>query len=128
MDTAATINAALAKGKNLLLTPGIYKLTEAIRVTRPETVVLGLGFATLQPVNGTAAMTTADVDGVIVAGLLFDAGVKQSPVLLQVGPDGSKARHAQNPISLHDVFFRVGGAGVGRTLVNLESQQQRYHH
>jgi hypothetical protein len=120
VDTAATINAALAKGRNLLLTPGIYKLTEAIRVTRPETVVLGLGFATLQPVNGTAAMTTADVDGVIVAGLLFDAGVKQSPVLLQVGPDGSKARHLLNPISLHDVFFRVGGAGVGRTLVNLE--------
>src|ERR1700722_8989947 len=52
-DTAATMNAALAKGKNLLLTPGIYRLTEAIRVTRPDTVVLGLGFATLQPVNGT---------------------------------------------------------------------------
>ncbi len=120
VDTAATLNAALANGKNLLLTPGIYKLTEAIRITRPDTVVLGLGFATLQPVNGTAAMTTADVDGVIVAGLLFDAGMKQSPVLLQVGPDGSKARHLQNPISLHDVFFRVGGAGVGRTLVNLE--------
>jgi hypothetical protein len=82
--------------------------------------VLGLGFATLQPTNGTAAMTTADVDGIIVAGLLFDAGVKQSPVLLQVGPDGSKARHVQNPISLHDVFFRVGGAGVGRAEVNLK--------
>jgi hypothetical protein len=120
VDTAATMNAALAKGKNLLLTPGIYKLTEAIRITRPETVVLGLGFATLQPVNGTAAMTTADVDGVIVASILFDAGMKQSPVLLQVGPDDSKARHLQDPISLHDVFFRVGGAGVGRTLVNLE--------
>jgi hypothetical protein len=120
VDTAATINAALAQGKNLLLTPGIYKLTEAISITRPQTVVLGLGFATLQPVNGTAAMTTADVDGVIVAGLLFDAGVKQSPVLLQVGPDGSKAPHAQNPISLHDVFFRVGGAAVGRTVVNLK--------
>jgi hypothetical protein len=120
VDTAATMNAALVKGKNLLLTPGIYKLTEAIRVTRPDTVVLGLGFATLQPVNGTAAMTTADVDGVILAGLLFDAGVKQSSVLLQVGPSDSKARHMQSPISLHDVFFRVGGAGVGRTLVNLE--------
>jgi len=120
VDTAVTMNAVLAQGMNLLLTPGIYKLTEAIRVTRSDTVVLGLGFATLQPVNGTAAMTTADVGGVIVAGLLFDAGVQQSPVLLQVGPDGSKARHKRNPISLHDVFFRVGGAGVGRTLVNLE--------
>ncbi len=104
---------------NLLLTPGIYELTDAIRVTRPNTVVLGMGFATLKPVNGTAAMTTADVDGVIIAGLLFDAGVAKSPVLLEVGPVGSKARHAKNPISLHDVFFRVGGAGVGSAGVNL---------
>ena len=35
-DTAATINAQLAKGKNLLLTPGIYELGDPIRVTRPE--------------------------------------------------------------------------------------------
>ena len=33
-DTAATINAQLDAGKNLLLTPGIYELTEPIRVTR----------------------------------------------------------------------------------------------
>ena len=119
VDSTATINAQLAKGKNLLLTPGIYELTDAIRVTRPNTVVLGMGFATLKPVNGTAAMTTADVDGVIIAGLLFDAGVAKSPVLLDVGAVGSKARHAKNPISLHDVFFRVGGAGVGSVGMNL---------
>ena len=118
-DTAATINAQLAKGKDLLFTPGIYRLAEAIRVTRPDTVVMGLGFATLQPVNGTAAMTTADADGIILAGLLFDAGPAKSPVLLEVGPDRSKARHRNDPISLHDVFFRVGGAGVGRTGINL---------
>ena len=73
-DTAATMNAQLSAGKNLLLTPGIYELTEPIRVTRADTVVMGLGFATLKPVNGTAAMTTADVDGVILSGLLIDAG------------------------------------------------------
>jgi hypothetical protein len=119
-DTAATINAQLAKGKDLLLTPGIYELADAIRVTRPNTVVLGLGFATLKPVNGTAAMTTADVDGIIVAGLLIDAGVRNSPVLFEVGPDGGKADHAQNPISLHDVFFRIGGAGPGSAGVDLK--------
>ena len=119
-DSAATLNAHLSKGENLLFTPGIYKLTEPLRVLHPNTVVLGLGYATLQPTNGTAAMTTADVDGIIVAGLLFDAGEKQSPILLEVGPDGSKARHLRNPISLHDIFFRVGGAGVGRAEVNLK--------
>jgi hypothetical protein len=120
IDTAASINAQLAKGKDLLLTPGIYDLMDAIHVTRHDTVVLGLGFATLRPINGTPGMTTADADGIIVAGLLFDAGPVQSPVLLEIGPDRSKARHIQDPISLHDVFFRVGGAGVGRTLINLE--------
>jgi hypothetical protein len=119
-DTAATVNAQLAKGKNVLFTPGIYDLTDTIRVTRPNTVVLGLGFATLRPNNGVTAMTVADVDGVILAGLLFDAGAESSPVLLEVGPSGSKARHARNPISLHDVFFRVGGAGVGRAAVSLK--------
>jgi hypothetical protein len=119
-DNASTINAQLAKGKNLLLTPGIYDLTEPLRVAHPHTVVMGLGFATLHPVNGTAAMTTADADGIIIAGLLFDAGPTQSPVLLQIGPPGSKAKHEKDPISLHDVFFRVGGAGPGRAVINLE--------
>jgi len=118
-DTAATINAQLAKGKNLLLTPGIYELSEALHVTRADTVVMGLGFATLRPTQGNAAMTTADADGIIIAGLLFDAGATKSPVLLEVGPAGSKTRHNNNPISLHDVFFRVGGAAVGRTDSNL---------
>jgi hypothetical protein len=119
VDTAESINAQLALGKNLLLTPGIYELTAPILVTRPHTVVLGLGFATLHPVKGMAAMTTADADGIEIAGLLFDAGPTESPVLLEVGPEGSQARHAKDPIALHDVFFRVGGAGVGRTKVNL---------
>ena len=119
MDTAETINAQLAQGKNLILTPGIYELAAPIRVTRPHTVVLGLGFATLRPVKGTAAMMTADADGIEIAGLLFDAGPSESPVLLEVGQEGSRVRHAKDPIALHDVFFRVGGAGVGRAKVNL---------
>jgi len=119
VDTAATINAQLARGKNLLFTPGIYELTDTIRVRRANTVLLGIGFATLKANNGVTAMTVADVDGVSLAGLLFDAGEVNSPVLLEVGPDGSSANHSSNPTSLHDVFFRVGGAAVGRASVNL---------
>lgn len=119
MDTSATMNAALAKGKDLLLTPGIYLLDDAIHVTRPNTVVMGLGFATLRPTRGSAALVTADRDGIEIAGLLIDAGPVESPVLLQVGRRVGAARHAANPICLHDVFFRVGGAGPGRARVNL---------
>lgn len=118
-DTAATLNAQLAQGKNLLFTPGVYNLTEPIHITKLNTVVLGLGFATLRPTHGTAAMITADEDGIDISGLLFDAGSENSPVLLDVGPGRSRARHAKNPITLHDVFFRVGGGGVGRATVNL---------
>lgn len=119
VDTAASINAQLASGKDLLFTPGIYELDSAIHIARPNTIVMGLGFATLKPTHGTAAITTADADGIEIAGLLIDAGASESPVLVEVGPAGSKARHASNPICLHDVFFRVGGAGVGRAHVNL---------
>ncbi|WP_348263167.1 coagulation factor 5/8 type domain-containing protein [Telmatobacter sp. DSM 110680] len=118
-DTAATMNAQLVEGKNLLLAPGIYDLNQPIQITRPETIVIGLGFATLHPTNGNAAITTADVDGIDIAGLLFDAGEKISPVLVEVGPQGSHASHAKNPIFLHDVFFRDGGAGAGSVKANL---------
>ena len=120
VDTAATINAALAGGKHLLITPGVYDLNDTIRVTRPGTIVLGLGFATLHPTTGAIAMSVADVDGVEVCGLLFDAGPVSSPVLLQIGPTGSTAGHAANPTSLHDVFARIGGAGPGKAAVSLQ--------
>lgn len=117
--TAADINTALEQGKNLLVTPGIYHLDQTIKVTRPDTVVLGLGFATFVPDNGIVAMQVADVDGVKIAGFLFDAGAAASPVLLEVGSGKSPANHAANPTSLHDVFVRVGGAGPGKAVVSV---------
>ncbi|MFF3856440.1 discoidin domain-containing protein [Micromonospora sp. NPDC002575] len=111
---AATINAALAQGRHLLFTPGVHRVTEPIQVNRADTVILGLGLATIQTDNGTVGMRVADVDGVKVAGIMFEAGQTTSPVLMEVGPPGSSADHSANPISLHDVFFRIGGPGVGR--------------
>ncbi|MFG2039618.1 ricin-type beta-trefoil lectin domain protein [Dactylosporangium sp. NPDC048998] len=117
--TAASINAALAAGQNLLFTPGVYHVNDTIRITRANTVVLGLGLATIVPDNGVTAMSVADVDGVKVAGILFDAGTTNSAVLMEVGPSGSTADHSANPTSLHDVFFRIGGAAVGKATVSL---------
>ncbi|MCM1973095.1 RICIN domain-containing protein [Streptomyces sp. G1] len=117
--TAADINAALAVGKNLLVTPGVYHLDRTLQVNRANTVILGLGLATFVPDNGVTAMKVADVDGVKVAGVLFDAGTTNSPTLMEVGPPGASASHAANPTSLHDVYFRVGGAHVGRATTSL---------
>jgi hypothetical protein len=117
--TASQIDAALAAGQNLLVTPGVYHLDQTLRVTRPDTVVLGLGLATFVPDNGITAMSVADVDGVKIAGLLFDAGTTSSKTLLEVGPAGSTASHAADPTSLHDVYVRIGGAGVGKAATSL---------
>ncbi|MGP8304430.1 coagulation factor 5/8 type domain-containing protein [Streptomyces inhibens] len=116
---AATLNAALAQGLNLLLTPGIYHVDRPIEVQRANTVVLGLGYATLIPDNGVTAMKVADVDGVRLAGFLIDAGPVNSATLLEVGPEGASASHATNPTTVQDVFIRIGGAGPGRATTSM---------
>jgi hypothetical protein len=118
-DDARAINNALARGQNLILTPGVYHLDRTIKVKRPDTVVLGLGFPTLVPENGITAMTVADVKGVKLAGLMFDAAPVSSPVLLEVGKPHAHKSDADDPTSLHDVFFRVGGPGVGKAATSL---------
>ncbi len=117
--TAEQIDTALDAGKHLLVTPGVYHLDRTLRITRPDTVVLGLGLATLIPDNGVTAVSVADVDGVRIAGLLIDAGTASSPSLMELGPQNSSAGHAEDPTSLHDVFFRVGGAGPGKAARSL---------
>jgi hypothetical protein len=119
-DTAATINNALGRGMNLIFTPGIYHLTQSIKVTRPDTVVLGLGFPTLIPDNGIVPMTVASAKGMMISGLIFDAGTTNSPALLQIGSGHSRSDNfAPDPTALHDVFFRIGGATAGKATTSL---------
>ena len=106
----AAINLALLAGKNLVLTPGVYDLSAPIVVERPHTVVLGLGFATLVPQHGNAALIALPNVGVKISGLIVDAGPVNSPVLVSVGVPGLTAGTAANPDTIQDVFFRIGGA------------------
>jgi hypothetical protein len=115
VDNAGTINAALNAGMNLILTPGIYYLTNSILVTQPDTIVLGLGYPTLIPTNRNPAMVISDVDGVKVAGIIFDAGTTASPSLLEVGTATSSVDHSADPICLYDICSRVGGEFSGTT-------------
>jgi hypothetical protein len=123
-DSVKTINKELARGRNLLLTPGVYDIAETIQVKRPDTVVLGLGQATLTAMGGAVPLKVGDVPGVVIAGVTVDAGTVQSPVLLQVGNRSGSAGSARtdpaNPTTLADVFFRVGGPHVGKADVALE--------
>jgi hypothetical protein len=128
-DDVQAINDALADGKNLIFTPGIYEIDKTIKVKRADTIVLGLGMATLEAQNGVVPMTVADVPGVEISGLIFDAGPVNSPVLLRVGSDDADTGQAptdagwsdpNDPTVLHDAFFRIGGPHVGKARVSLQ--------
>ncbi|MFI9811940.1 hypothetical protein [Saccharothrix variisporea] len=120
-DSVREINRQLARGKHLLLTPGVYDIARSIEVKRPGTVVLGLGHATLTAVGGAIPLDVADVPGVVVAGVTVDAGTEESPVLLRVGSKNNRGWSVPgNPTTLSDVYFRVGGPHVGKTDTALE--------
>jgi hypothetical protein len=128
-DSAQLMDSELARGRNLLLTPGVYDIDRTIKVKRADTVVLGLGLATLTASGGAVAMSVADVPGVDIAGLIFDAGPVNSPVLLRIGTqhavNGAARGHngwsdPADPTGLQDVFFRIGGPHPGKASVSLE--------
>jgi len=115
LDNSGTINAALDAGLNLIFTPGIYRLTNTISVTRPGTIIMGIGYPTLIPTNKNITMLISDVDGVTVSGLMFDAGTTASPALLQIGTTTNSEHHASDPVCLYDISCRVGGEFKGTT-------------
>jgi hypothetical protein len=127
-DSAQTINLALARGKNLVFTPGVYNINRTLLVTHPDTIVLGMGLATLEAQKGVIPMYVGDVKGVEISDLIFDAGPVSSPALLAIGsplasllPSGPHGFSDPNdPTTLSDVFFRIGGAHVGKAIVALD--------
>lgn len=111
-DQTATIVAKLAEGKHVVLSPGIYHLTETLVLVGNGQVLLGLGYATLiPPSNGQPCVRVLpNLEGVRVAGLLLQAGAAKTKVLLQWGDSDAKdPGNPQSPGFLQDVFARVGG-------------------
>jgi len=104
----SAMTAAMAQGQDLILTPGVYDLSQPIVVPHPDTIVLGLGLATLVPQHGNAALIVVRNYGVKLSGLIIDAGPVNSPVLLSVGTPGPSS--ASDPDLIQDIFFRIGGA------------------
>jgi hypothetical protein len=122
-DSVSAINNALSRGLNLLLTPGVYNLDSPVKVKRADTVVQGLGFATLTAGRGNEVLTTADVPGIDISGLIVDAGPVNSLVLVQIGTlngnNGVPRARPSDPTALQDVFVRVGGPHVGKATDSL---------
>jgi hypothetical protein len=82
-------------------------------------------------------MSVASDNGVLISGIIFDAGPTNSPVLLQVGSEhhcagrnrtgrnrtgrnrNDRNHHGSDLSGLYDVFFRIGGAEAGSATVSL---------
>ncbi|MBR3646389.1 MAG: sialidase [Lachnospiraceae bacterium] len=115
-DDSLTLNTALSQGKNILFTPGIYELSQPLKVEYENTILYGMGLATLVATEGNSTVEVADVSGVKMCGMIFEAGDNESKTLLNVGGTKSDVSHKDNPIVLSDLYFRVGGSNyIGKT-------------
>lgn len=103
-DTAESINSQISNGKHIVLSPGIYKLTDSIVVDKANTVILGFGMPTIVS-NGKPCIVVKDVDCVTIAGVLLDCGPNHTSTLLQWG-----TKKEDHPGFAHDIYTRVGGA------------------
>lgn len=119
IDNSSTLNKALNEGKHLLFTPGTYVLDEPLKVKTKNTIIYGLGLATLTPseTNEDSCMIVEDVDNVQIMGLLFDAA-KKSDTLLKIGESDKLSNERESLIYLADLYFRVGGAVLTPTSVD----------
>jgi hypothetical protein len=120
---ASVLAKALDRGKNLLLTPGVYDIDRSLVVNRDDAVVLGLGQATLTAVGGaTPLVVRHQAEGVVLAGLTVDAGTELSPTLVHIqGQPGNKQkpRTGTPSTTLNDVYIRVGGPHIGKADTSL---------
>jgi len=122
-DSASTINEKLASGLHLVISPGIYHLTEPIKVVKSNQVILGLGMATLVPSNTFSVITVDDnLDGVRIAGLLLQAGPMGCHALLRWGTIGGYKGDSSNPGVISDVVARVGGPDIVEVKANVMFQ------
>lgn len=81
-DSAATISSKIEDGLSIVLQPGQYNLEDSIKVNKADTVILGLGMATLISKTGKACIEVGNVEGVRIAGILLQAGYVKTPALL----------------------------------------------
>ncbi len=66
-DNAETMNAALNSGKNLLIGPGSYSLDAPVTVSRPNTVVMGLGDPVLEADNTATILVQDSAYGTVLS-------------------------------------------------------------
>ena len=124
-STVAQINAALGAGDDLLFTPGVYSYASTINVTNPDTKIIGLGFPTIVPPAGNTTMNVADVNGVNISGIIFDAGTDELAVAAQHRHPGLDRQPRQRPGHRRRRLLpdRWRHGGHGRDCLHRQQQQ-----
>ena len=127
-DTAKVLNEQLSNVnlKGIIFTPGVYLLENSLKVTNPNTILLGIGLPSLIPNGAHRILKVSDVDNVRIAGIIFDAGAltKDYP-LVEIGDKVTTTSHSGAPTVLSDFFCRVGGrsgySGQAKTCLLINS-------
>jgi len=102
-------------------------LDEPLEITKSNQVILGIGLATLiAPADGSPVIKVSPgIEGVRIAGLMLEANIleKKDPSMtscfIQWGEHGSADKdvgNPKNPGALTDIFARVGGSNLNRTV------------
>ena len=92
----------------------------------PNTIILGLGLATIIPSqsNTEAAIKVADVDGVTIAGVILDAQYSSENMIV-IGTKGCDTDHSSNPIIKLCLFIVIMSletiSGFGEQIMVMES-------
>ena len=115
------IQAKLDEGLHVVLSPGIYHLTQSLTLSHPNQVLLGIGLASLIAPSGLPCIAVkANTAGVRVAGVMLQAAPASASAaggissLLEWGDaTNSDQGDAANPGVLSDIFARVGGNQIG---------------
>merc|ERR1719336_2432838 len=94
----------------VIFTPGIYHLTETLKINRPLTL-LGLGMATVIPPGLNSAVVVASgVRNVRIAAILFQASTQNTSNKDDTKPTQPMVVVGGYQTVLSDIFARVGGA------------------
>jgi hypothetical protein len=113
-DSVQTINNALSRGRNLLLTPGVYDIDQTIKVKHADTVVLGLGMPTLEAENGVVPMTVANRPGIEIAELMLTRAQRARRSCSGSAPAGATAAPARAMPTIPPRFRTSSSASAAR--------------
>jgi hypothetical protein len=127
-----SIQTALDDGKDVVLSPGLYILTDTLQMKTTNQVILGLGLATLiSPADGSPCIHVAsNTAGIRIAGIMLEASPhllnNVCRVMLDWGSPNTEAKNDasndsnnnhrcnKDPGALLDIFCRVGGTAETR--------------